>query len=185
MPLRGRAGGREEERERGRERGGEERKKECEHAGYKTAMRASRLGTELDLPCSSVDSPGHGASLSGEVITQVEGVQVEEGGFGHTSYGALGYLCKHRITQLVEERGSQPSSTIWCGRRRRRKREGGEEESSRLINVKLVSYNDQGPPPVCLPSVFLTPRMWSNLPKCFFFCFYCKRSKTGGESGQG
>ena len=146
-------------------------------------MRASRLGTELDLPCSSVDSPGHGASLSGEVITQVEGVQVEEGGFGHTSYGALGYLCKYRITQLVEERGSQPSSTIWCGRRRRRKREGGEQESSRLIIVKLVSYNDQGPPPVCLPCLPDTTHVVKS-PKPFLLLFLLT-AKTGGESGQG
>ena len=84
----------------------------------------------LDLPCSSVNSPGHGTSLSGEVVAQVERVQVEEGGFGHTPDGALGYLCKHRIAQFIEERGSQPCSTIWCGRSRRsrRRRRRGEEE---------------------------------------------------------
>ena len=61
-----------------------------------------------------------------------------------------------------------------------------EEESSRQFNVKFVSYNDQGPPPVCLPSVFLTPRMWYNLLKPSSSVFaYCKRSKTGGGSGQG
>ena len=79
----------------------------------------------LDLPGSSVNSPGHGTSLSGEVVAQVERVQVEEGGFGHTPDGALGYLCKHCIAQFIEERGSQPCSTIWCGRSRRKGGEGG------------------------------------------------------------
>ena len=36
-------------------------------------------------PGSSVDGPGHGSSLSGEVIAEIKGVEVKEGCLGNST----------------------------------------------------------------------------------------------------
>ena len=54
---------------------------------------------------------------------------------------------------------------------------------SRLINAKFVSYNNWAPPPICLPSVYLTllhvAKSLRPSPSIFG---YCKQSKTGGRN---
>ena len=49
-------------------------------------------------PGAPVDGAGHGTSLPGEVVAEVQRVQVEEGAPGHCADGALSYLGKHRVT---------------------------------------------------------------------------------------
>lgn len=48
-------------------------------------------------PCSSIDSPGHGSRLSREVVVEIEGVKMEEGGPCHSADGALGNLGKNCV----------------------------------------------------------------------------------------
>ncbi len=71
-------------------------------------------GLRLYVPCAPVDGPGHGPSLAREVVVEVEGVEVHEGGLGQLTDRLLGHLGKHRIAKLVEEGRSESGRSI-CG----------------------------------------------------------------------